>query len=167
MNSRLPAALLLLTAACLSACYGPSYPPPPGGRGRSLDVPPRYGVPPEQSQYFEGVDMADPNASAVQPPDPNAPVTPGDAVTPPPVPGSNPAVPPPVTVTPPGTTPAPAPAPQPPPAPTEIPYATRITGKPGFVKSPFDPNGQAIDVRDFQSGQKARCPYTGKIFRVP
>jgi hypothetical protein len=49
----------------------------------------------------------------------------------------------------------------------EIPYATRITNKPGFVKSPFDPNGQAIDVRDFQSGQKARCPYTGKVFRVP
>jgi hypothetical protein len=167
MKSRLPAvALLILTAAILPACYGPAYPPPPGrGRGRSLDVPPRYGVPPEQSQYFEGVDMTDPNAAVVQPPDPNAPVT-GDNVTPPPTTG-NTAVPPPVTVTPPGTTPPPAPAPTPPPAPTEIPYATRITGKPGFVKSPFDPNGQAIDVRDFQSGQKARCPYTGKIFRVP
>jgi hypothetical protein len=74
----------------------------------------------------------------------------------------------PVTVTPPGSTPPTTTAPPtPPPAPTEIPYATRIAGKPGFVKSPFDPNGQAIDVRDFQSGQKARCPYTGKIFRVP
>ncbi|MDP1589752.1 MAG: hypothetical protein Q8M07_18510, partial [Prosthecobacter sp.] len=64
---------------------------------------------------------------------------------------------------PPGSTPPPTT----PPAPTEIPYATRIAGKPAVVKSPFDPNGQAIDVRDFQSGQKARCPYTGKIFRVP
>jgi hypothetical protein len=161
MKHRLPAALLILTAASLTACYGPTPPPMPGGRGRSLDVPPRYGAPPEQTQYFEGVNVADPNAAAVQPPNPNAPTT-GENVTPPPT-GSTTA-PPPVTVTPPGSTP---PAPTPPPAPTEIPFATRIAGKPGFVKSPFDPNGQAIDVRDFQSGQKARCPYTGKVFRVP
>jgi uncharacterized coiled-coil protein SlyX len=62
---------------------------------------------------------------------------------------------------------APAPAPVAPVAPAEIPVATRIPGKPGFVKSPFDTNGQPIDVRDFQSGQKAKCPYTGKVFRVP
>ena len=109
--------------------------------------------------------MADPNAAVVQPPDPNAPVT-GDNVTPPPVNGTTTA-PPPVTVTPPGSTAPPVNPPTPPHAPAEIPFAQRITGKPGFVKSPFDPNGQAIDVRDFQSGQKAKCPYTGKVFRVP
>ena len=163
MKRLLQVLLLIATATSFTACYGPNPPPPRGGRGgrgRSLDVPPRYGVPQEQTQYFDGVDLANPNAAAVQTPDPNAPVT-GDNVTPPPTNGSTTA-PPPVSVTPPGSTPPPAPT-----APAEIPFATRITGKPGFVKSPFDPNGQAIDVRDFQSGQKARCPYTGKIFRVP
>lgn len=169
MKSQSQAFLLIASVASLTACYGPSQPPSPGG-GRSLDVPPRYGAPPEQTQFFEGVNMADPNAAAVQPPDPNAPPT-GNQITTPPANGSTTA-PPPVTVTPPGNTPPPSTGPAPaaspqPAAPTEIPYATRITGKPGFVKSPFDPNGQAIDVRDFQSGQKARCPYTGKVFRVP
>ncbi|WP_395733464.1 hypothetical protein [Prosthecobacter sp.] len=161
MKRTLQAFLLIVTATSFTACDGPNPPPPPGGRGgrgRSLDVPPRYGVPQEQTQYFDGVDLANPSAAAVQTPAPNAPVT-GDNVTPPPT-NENTSAPPPVSVTPPGSTPPPA-------APAEIPYATRITGKPGFVKSPFDPNGQAIDVRDFQSGQKARCPYTGKIFRVP
>lgn len=158
MKRFLQAFLLIAISSSMTACYGPMPPPPGPRRGRSLDVPPRYGVPPEQTQYFEGVNM-DPNAAAVQPPDPNAPVT-GDNVTPPPTTGATTA-PPPVSVTPPST------APTPPPAPAEIPYATAISGKPGFVKSPFDPNGQAIDVRDFQSGQKARCPYTGKVFRVP
>lgn len=168
MKRLLQAILLLATAASVTGCFSPYPPPPPPGRGRgrgrSLDVPPRYGVPQEQTQYFDGVNLSDPNAAAVQPPDPNAPVT-GDNVTAPPT-TDNTTAPPPMTVTPPGSTPAPvtqAPAP----AATEIPYATKITGKPGFVKSPFDPSGQAIDVRDFQSGQKARCPYTGKIFRVP
>lgn len=166
MKRLLQAFLLIATATSFTACDGPNppQPPPRGGRGRSLDVPPRYGVPQEQTQYFDGVNL-DPNANAaaVQPPNPNAPVT-GDNVTAPTTTEGTTA-PPPVSVTPPGSIPAPtAPAA---PAPAEIPYATRITGKPGFVKSPFDPNGQAIDVRDFQSGQKARCPYTGKIFRVP
>jgi len=166
MKRSLSAILLIALVVSLSACYGPTPPPRPRPRGRSLDAPPRYGVPPEQNSYFQGADTIDPDAAAtIQPPDPNAPVT-GDAVIPPPSTGTTTA-PPPVTVTPPGSTPAPPTVPSPPPAATEIPYATRITGKAGFVKSPFDPNGQAIDVRDFQSGQKARCPYTGKIFRVP
>ena len=168
MKRLLQASLLIATATSFTACYSPNPPPPPrGGRGRSLDVPPRYGVSQEQTQYLNGVDLEN-NPAAVQSPDPTAPVT-GENVTPPPT-TDNPAAPPPVSVTPPGSTPAPAnpstPTPAPAPA-ADIPYATRITGKPGFVKSPFDPNGQAIDVRDFQSGQKARCPYTGKIFRVP
>ncbi|MFN0079422.1 MAG: hypothetical protein ACKVY0_23400 [Prosthecobacter sp.] len=160
MKRCLQASLLIVTAASMAACYGPTPPQPRGARGRSLDVPPRYGVSQEQTQYFEGVTQADPDAAAVQPPNPNAPVT-GDNVTPPPTNDSTTA-PPPVAVTPPTNTPPPQPV-----APAEIPFAQRITGKPGFVKSPFDPNGQAIDVRDFQSGQKAKCPYTGKVFRVP
>lgn len=147
--------LLIASALSITSCYGPTPPPPRGPRGRSLDVPPRYGVAEEQTRYFEGANLEDPHAATVQPPNLNAPVT-GPIVTPPPT-TSGTTAPPPVTVTPPAPAPAPA----------DIPFATRITGKPGFVKSPFDPNGQAIDVRDFQSGQKARCPYTGKIFRVP
>ncbi len=156
MKTLLPAALLIVYAAGMTACVGPT-PPPPGPRGRSLDVPPRYGAGEEQTRYFEGARMEDP--ATVQTPDPSVPLPGTGAVTPPPTTGGTTA-PPPVVVTPP--TPS-----APPPAPAEIPYASRITGKPGFVKSPFDPNGQAIDVRDFQSGQKAKCPYTGKIFRVP
>ncbi|MFO1482705.1 MAG: hypothetical protein U1F71_05000 [Verrucomicrobiaceae bacterium] len=164
MNRLLQAALLIVTLTGVSACYGPT-PPPPGPHGRSLDVPPRYGAPDSQTSYLEGTNTADPNAANVQPPNPNAPAANGPVTPPPTAPGGTTA-PPPVTVTPPGNT-TPSTPPTTPAAPAEIPFATRIPGKPGFVKSPFDPNGQAIDVRDFQSGQKARCPYTGKVFRVP
>lgn len=176
------ASLLIATAAgvVLTSCTPPMPPPPPGPRGRNLDAPPRYGVPQEQTRYFEGATM---DPGAVEPPNPDAPLTSPDTITVPP-PGSTPApatgtgATPPVTVTPPGPTPpssstSPAapptstPPPAPAPAPADYPFATRIPGKPGFVKSPFDPSGQAIDVRDFRSGQKAKCPYTGKIFRVP
>ncbi len=145
--------LLIAMSFSITACYGPTPPPPRGQRGRSLDVPPRYGVTEEQTRYFEGTNstLGGPNAAVVQPPNLNAPVTPPPTT-------DTPSAPPPVVVTPPPPAPAPA---------ADIPFATRIPGKPGFVKSPFDPGGQAIDVRDFQSGQKARCPYTGKIFRVP
>lgn len=51
--------------------------------------------------------------------------------------------------------------------PADIPFATWAPGKRGIVKSPFDPSGRLIDVRDFNSGQLSQCPYTGKIFRVP
>lgn len=175
-SSLTAASLLIATVAgtLLSSCTPPMPPPPPPGRGRSLDAPPRYGVPDQQTRYFEGTTNTDPGA--VQPPNPDAPLTSPDTLAPPP-PGSTLGTTPPVTVTPPGPTPpnsstSPAipstpPPPTPAPAPAEIPFASRIPGKPGFVKSPFDPSGQAIDVRDFQSGQKAKCPYTGKIFRVP
>lgn len=163
MKNLLPAALLIVYAAGMTACVGPYPPPPPpygsrgpGPRGRNLDVPPRYGVGEEQTRYFDGANMVDP--ATVQQPDPNAPMPPPGNNSVPPPPTSGPAAPPPVVVTPPAPTPPPS---------ADIPYASRIANKPGFVKSPFDPNGQAIDVRDFQSGQKARCPYTGKIFRVP
>jgi hypothetical protein len=166
MKRLLQVFLLIAATTSFTACNSPTPPPPRSGRGRgrSLDVPPRYGVPQEKTQYFDSVNLADPNAAAVQTPDPNAPVT-GDNVTTPPPTGTT-SAPPPVSVSPPGSIPVPTNT-NPAAAPAEIPFATRITGKPGFVKSPFDPNGQAIDVRDFQSGQKAKCPYTGKIFRVP
>jgi hypothetical protein len=51
--------------------------------------------------------------------------------------------------------------------PADIPFATWAPGKRGIVKSPYDPHGRLIDVRDFNAGQLSQCPYTGKIFRVP
>ncbi len=48
-----------------------------------------------------------------------------------------------------------------------IPVAAPISGKRGYVKSPFVPNNQPIDVREFQPGQRARCPYSGNLFIVP
>lgn len=169
------AALLSASIAgiLLASCTPPMPPPPPPGpRGRSLDVPPRYGVPEQQTRYFDGADLGDP--SAVQPPNPDAPLqtAPNGTVVNPPVSGPSTGAltaPPPVVVSPPGpsTTPPVVTPPVTPPPAADIPFATRISGKPGFVKSPFDPSGQAIDVRDFQSGQKAKCPYTGKVFRVP
>jgi hypothetical protein len=46
-------------------------------------------------------------------------------------------------------------------------YATRVTGKPGYVISPFAPNSGYIDVRGFPRGTEVRDPYTGGIFLVP
>lgn len=89
-------------------------------------------------------------------------------------------------------TPAPAPAPQtkPMPAPTkpgnaaagstpepvktaaapaanEIPFGTAIAGRPGFVNSPFAAKHQLVDVTGLPTGMEVKCPYTGKLFRVP
>jgi len=58
-----------------------------------------------------------------------------------------------------------------PPAPSgeteKIPYAKPVPGKPGYVYSPFDPNGGYVDVTGYASGSKAKDPYSGKIFIVP
>ena len=74
-------------------------------------------------------------------------------------------VPPPVVAEAPAPAPAPKPAPKPAPS-EEIPYATPVPGQPGKVYSPFH-NGGYVEVSGMQSGSKARCPYTKKIFRVP
>jgi hypothetical protein len=177
------AALLALTAlVSLASCYGPGpKPPPPGPRGYSLDRPPgesRYGQDPSaptDTRYLDTGDPSqqppppnqnDPAAATVQPPNPAAPTAPGSPTmpvaptTPPPAPtGTTP--PPPVVAAPPTTPAAPTtPAPS-----GSYPTATRT--KPGFVKSPFDSLGREIDVREMRSGQKARCPYTQKVFLVP
>ncbi len=102
-----------------------------------------------------------PPASGLQPAaielaEPGATIT-GTAVTPAPTVSTTPS--------------ASKPAPNAPPAhelnPADIPFATWAPGKRGIVKSPYDPNGRLIDVRDFNAGQLSQCPYTGKIFRVP
>ncbi len=89
------------------------------------------------------------------------PIPSGEATTPAPTPvaeASAPSTPAPVTP----ATPKPAAL-----VPEQLPFGTRVPGQPGLVKSPYDPEGRSVDVREFAPGQMARCPYSGKVFRVP
>jgi hypothetical protein len=63
------------------------------------------------------------------------------------------------------TTPAPS-APSKPAAP-ELPYGASISGRPGFVNSPYAAKHQLVDVTGLPVGMEVKCPYTGKLFRVP
>lgn len=49
----------------------------------------------------------------------------------------------------------------------DIPYGTAIAGRPGFVNSPFAAKHQLVDVTGLPTGMEVKCPYTGKLFRVP
>ena len=51
--------------------------------------------------------------------------------------------------------------------PPEYPTAKVVPGKPGYVFSPYDPNGGYVDVNGFPSGSKVKDPYSGKVFLVP
>lgn len=66
------------------------------------------------------------------------------------------------------TTPASMPPPPPAPKPVdEIPYGEPIPGRPGFVNSPYAAKHQVVDVAGLPAGMEVKCPYTGKLFRVP
>ena len=49
----------------------------------------------------------------------------------------------------------------------EIPFGTPIAGRPGFVNSPYAAKHQLVDVTGLPVGMEVKCPYTGKLFRVP
>ncbi|MDB6132772.1 MAG: hypothetical protein JWM59_1015 [Verrucomicrobiales bacterium] len=49
----------------------------------------------------------------------------------------------------------------------DLPFGVIIPGKKGFVYSPFSPDKGPVDVQDIPAGTKVRCPYSGKVFRVP
>ncbi len=49
----------------------------------------------------------------------------------------------------------------------ERPYGIAVSGRPGFVISPHAPQQQFVDVTGLSAGTAVRCPYTGKVFRVP
>jgi hypothetical protein len=51
--------------------------------------------------------------------------------------------------------------------PVQYPTAKVVPGKPGYVFSPYDPNGGYVDVNGYASGSKVKDPYSGKIFLVP
>ncbi len=61
----------------------------------------------------------------------------------------------------------PTPLPPDPPVPGEHPSAIPVEGRPGYVRSPFEPDSGLVDVRGLDPGTAAHCPYSGKIFRVP
>jgi bla regulator protein BlaR1 len=48
-----------------------------------------------------------------------------------------------------------------------LPPGTAVPNKPGFVTSPHAPSSGYIDVRGFPAGAEVKCPYSGKMFRVP
>lgn len=59
------------------------------------------------------------------------------------------------------------PAPGPKPNVQDIPYGTPIAGRPGLVYSPFADKNKVVDVTGLPVGMEVKCPYTGKLFRVP
>jgi hypothetical protein len=62
----------------------------------------------------------------------------------------------------------PAPATSPAPTPdADIPYGSRVPGRVGFVFSPFADKNQLVDVAGIAPGVEVKCPYSGKLFRVP
>lgn len=61
----------------------------------------------------------------------------------------------------------PAPLPKPEAAGSDLPYGTPIPGRAGFVNSPYAAKHQLVDVTGLPSGMEVKCPYSGKLFRVP
>ncbi len=60
-----------------------------------------------------------------------------------------------------------APAKPPKPPTREYLTGTPVSGKPGFVTSPYAPTAGYVDARGFAPGEQVKCPYSGKIFLVP
>lgn len=50
---------------------------------------------------------------------------------------------------------------------SDLPYGSPIPGRPGFVNSPHAAKHQLVDVKGMPGGMEVKCPYTGKLFRVP
>jgi hypothetical protein len=84
-------------------------------------------------------------------------VNPGATPDPKPTPPSPPPTPPPSS--------NPSPPPSAPSKPAEIPYATKVQGKAGWIRSPYD--GKLLDATGFLRGEQVADPVSGKIMLVP
>lgn len=173
MNIRLNLAIVAM-ASSLASCYTPPRPVGPAP-GVSLDKPASGDRSARETRYLEEqvtqTPPVDGTVPATTPADPNAMPSTTDAAAVQAPTGTTPP-PPPTTEAPKETTPTPAantPAATSTPAPAanELPYGVPVPGKKGFVYSPYDKSAGFVDVRDIGPGTKVRCPYTGKIFRVP
>lgn len=78
------------------------------------------------------------------------------------------------TETPPETAPDAAPSDTPPAPPVaapiplaQLPFGIPVMGRKGYVRSPYAEDQGMVDVNDIPAGAKVKCPFTGKIFRVP
>lgn len=49
----------------------------------------------------------------------------------------------------------------------ELPYGSAVPGRPNMVNSPYANKSQLVDVAGMSAGQTVKCPYSGKLFRVP
>ncbi|OYW72442.1 MAG: hypothetical protein B7Z37_24830 [Verrucomicrobia bacterium 12-59-8] len=49
----------------------------------------------------------------------------------------------------------------------DLPYGTAVPGRINMVNSPFAGKTQLVDVSGMSAGQMVKCPYTGKLFKVP
>ena len=49
----------------------------------------------------------------------------------------------------------------------DLPFGKSVAGRPGLVTSPYAGSSQLVDVTGMSTGQAVKCPYTGKLFKVP
>lgn len=48
-----------------------------------------------------------------------------------------------------------------------LPFGKPVQGLPGFVSSPYAKDNQLVNIQGLEPGVIIRCPYSGKVFRVP
>jgi hypothetical protein len=51
--------------------------------------------------------------------------------------------------------------------PDSLPYGAPVPGRMNMVNSPYAGKTQLVDVSGMSAGQTVKCPYTGKLFKVP